>query len=360
MKPRWDPINKRWEASLGSGRKRVWFRTKVAGEDGRAIVEAKVKAFVDGPEGCRPGSLAEFLENVWWPIIKQDTTFRTQQTYTSIIDTHFGGLEPVLLSELRLEVLQPWVASLATYTKTDKKGNVTHHIRSPKTIQSIVAVLTSVMELAHKSGRLPHRDHTLVRTPRLTRKTPSSLDSGQIDALLAKCAGTALEGPIWAASYLGLRRGEVCGLKVGHVTIEDERTVIKLQDNRQTHGEESQLKSKAKGEVRTLVMHKSWGEKLLSFAPEGSVYIFCGDHGKPVHPNYLTKKMEHYCGQAKVPRVSFHSLRHSCASNLRAKGVKESVIQTILGHSSIDTTLIYMDGRADEQLLAFGRQASKG
>ena len=40
--------------------------------------------------------------------------------------------------------------------------------------------------------------------------------------------------------------------------------------------------------------------------------------------------------------VSFHDLRHSCASFLLAEGVDLATIQEILGHAQISTTRIYL------------------
>lgn len=360
MQPRWDSKNKRWEASRGSGKNRVWFRSKVEGEEGRAIVAVKVKRFVDGPDELPPGSLAEFTENVWWPVVRQDTTYATRRSYASVIEAHFGPLNPLSMDQLRLEVLQPWAASLAKYSKTDGLGNVTWHDRSPKTVRNIVAVLTGILDLAHKMERMRHRDYRLVRLPRKVSRDPVSLNAKQVAALLDAASGTFMEGVIWAASHLGLRKNEVCGLKVSHVEVLADRAIVKLQDNRQTHGEEARLKSKNPGEARTLVIPKSWGEKLLAFSNPGSIYLFSGHRGNPVYPTMITKKMADLCKAAGVPRVTFHSLRHSCASNLRALGAPESTVQAILGHSTIDTTLIYLDNRADEQLAVFSRLESKG
>lgn len=359
MKPRWDPKNRRWEASLGSGKDRIWFRCKIEGEAGLAVVEAKVERFLKPPEVLRPGSLSEFVETVWWPVTTQDCSYRTKETYRSILENHFDTLFPRLMSELRIEVLQPWIDSLMT-RQVKRGGEWVSEKRAPKTVRTIVAVLTSIMEMAHRAGRLEHRDHTLVRTPKLTKNAKGSLDSAQVEKLLAVCSGTVMEGPVWAAAFLGLRRGEVLGLKVGHVQLLEDRALVNLQDNRQQHGEDDRLKSKASGEVRQIVAAKSWGEKLLGFALPGTVYVFSDGQGKPVQPHYLTYKMASLCKAAGVPRVSFHSLRHSCASNLRGQGVPESVIQGILGHSKIDTTLVYLDKRADEQLRALGGQVSKG
>ena len=42
--------------------------------------------------------------------------------------------------------------------------------------------------------------------------------------------------------------------------------------------------------------------------------------------------------EAGLPRVSFHALRHSCASALLAAGVPLKVVSETLGHASIAIT----------------------
>jgi integrase/recombinase XerD len=44
----------------------------------------------------------------------------------------------------------------------------------------------------------------------------------------------------------------------------------------------------------------------------------------------------------RVPNtITLHGLRHSCATDLLAKGVPAVIVQKILGHASINTTMIY-------------------
>ena len=42
---------------------------------------------------------------------------------------------------------------------------------------------------------------------------------------------------------------------------------------------------------------------------------------------------------ADLPRVTFHSLRHACASFLLAQGVSPRVVMETLGHSQFSTTM---------------------
>ena len=54
---------------------------------------------------------------------------------------------------------------------------------------------------------------------------------------------------------------------------------------------------------------------------------------------FLQKARQH----AKIrKRVRTHTLRHSYATNLMARGVDVRVIQVLLGHRSLKTTTVYL------------------
>ena len=55
---------------------------------------------------------------------------------------------------------------------------------------------------------------------------------------------------------------------------------------------------------------------------------------------YFLKKARQDAGIRK--RVSAHTLRHSYATNLMARGVDVRVIQVLLGHRSLKTTTVYL------------------
>ena len=62
---------------------------------------------------------------------------------------------------------------------------------------------------------------------------------------------------------------------------------------------------------------------------------------------------------AKVPRISVHGLRHTCASLLMAAGVPSKVVQERLGHQKIETTIdIYAHVQPGQQRDAANRLAA--
>ena len=63
-------------------------------------------------------------------------------------------------------------------------------------------------------------------------------------------------------------------------------------------------------------------------------------NGKEITPNYLTKKFHTLIEkQNDFPKIRFHDLRHSVASNLLNDGFTTVQVAEWLGHSSSTTTL---------------------
>jgi integrase len=74
----------------------------------------------------------------------------------------------------------------------------------------------------------------------------------------------------------------------------------------------------------------------------GNGYVFPKPDGFPYHPDHISKKFKMAVRQAGLSEeITFHTLRHSFASNLANKNVSLVVIQELMGHSSLTVTQIY-------------------
>src|SRR5207249_1923903 len=70
-----------------------------------------------------------------------------------------------------------------------------------------------------------------------------------------------------------------------------------------------------------------------------TAYVFATPEGSPLSGSAVTKSFQRLLRDAELPRLTFHGLRHSCATLLLAQGVSAKVIQETLGHSTITTTM---------------------
>ena len=61
--------------------------------------------------------------------------------------------------------------------------------------------------------------------------------------------------------------------------------------------------------------------------------------GEPKKPDSLTNEFLHLIRKAGYPKLRFHDLRHSHATQLLGSGVHPKIVQERLGHSTITLTL---------------------
>jgi len=73
-------------------------------------------------------------------------------------------------------------------------------------------------------------------------------------------------------------------------------------------------------------------------------YLFEGQKkGQPVSQSTIQQVFKHACKKTGINKpASVHSLRHSFATHLLESGTNLKIIQTLLGHSSLRTTSIYL------------------
>lgn len=108
-----------------------------------------------------------------------------------------------------------------------------------------------------------------------------------------------------------------------------------------------------KGKTRTVFIVSALGKKLLRYAREHRIYsgeIFITASGKSVNRSNIWREMKALCKIAGVPpeKVFPHNLRHLFARTFY--GIEKDIakLADILGHSSINTTRIYITTTGEE------------
>ena len=67
--------------------------------------------------------------------------------------------------------------------------------------------------------------------------------------------------------------------------------------------------------------------------------VFSGVEGEPLNPHAVSRAWRRVCDAKKLPRVSFHALRHTHVSVLINAGVDVLTISRRIGHSKASMTL---------------------
>jgi site-specific recombinase XerD len=72
--------------------------------------------------------------------------------------------------------------------------------------------------------------------------------------------------------------------------------------------------------------------------------LFCTLDGDPLDPRYVRQMLQRYARRAGIDkRVHPHGLRHTHAAELEQSGFTASEIQQQLGHTSLNTTAVYLN-----------------
>jgi integrase len=146
--------------------------------------------------------------------------------------------------------------------------------------------------------------------------------AAQTAAFLAHVRGHALCPLFHVAALLGLRRGEMIGLRWSDVDFTGATLTICRQVQERT-GRAVICLPKSERSGRTV-------------AADGWVFTNSGGaYGSPSHITHAFRRLLH---EAELPPVRFHDLRHDAASLSLAAGNDLKVVQALLGHASIVLT----------------------
>jgi integrase/recombinase XerD len=134
----------------------------------------------------------------------------------------------------------------------------------------------------------------------------------------------------------GLRVGEACRLKPGH--IDSARMQIRVECGKGRKDRYTLLSARLLEQLR---------EYYRMFSPKE--WLFFGrDPSQPLPSATAQKMFYHAQRRAELPdKGGIHSLRHSFATHLLEAGVEITVVQRLLGHSSLSTTSVYLHVRQE-------------
>jgi integrase len=203
---------------------------------------------------------------------------------------------------------------------------------SPKTINNHLIVLRCLLGKAE--------DWKLIaKAPKIKwLKVPESdfdfLDFGESENLLA--AGEAE----WLAMIAigmkaGLRQGEMLALRWRDVDFTAAKINVRQNVVRGKKGT-------PKGhESRSIPMSPVLASILKSHRHLKGELVFCDQDGGMLTKNMCRRPLYDICKRAGLRQIGWHVLRHTFASHLVMRGVPIKVVQELMGHKDIKTTMRY-------------------
>ena len=221
---------------------------------------------------------------------------------------------------------------------------------SVSTVRRIRSVLAQAIDQGIRWGALSRNVATLARAPRSQRTEGRTLTPAEAKALLHELSGHRNEALYALMLSVGLRRGEVLGLRWDDLNARTGVLNIRRQLRREATGLVAADTKTARSRravnlpqpmMEMLKHHRSnqATERLaLGEAWTDSGYIFTTSIGTPIDPRNLLREFKSLCASAGLGDWHLHELRHSAASLMLAMGVPLQVVSEVLGHASIRMT----------------------
>jgi site-specific recombinase XerD len=178
-----------------------------------------------------------------------------------------------------------------------------------------------------------------VRGPRRPKRLPAFLTDEEIQTLIASAdAGTpkgVRDRAILELLYAsGLRVGEVASLDVRDLDLQERVALV--------HGKGSRERLVVMGMPAAKAVERFLKEGRPHLARDKEVALFLNRHGTRLSQRAIQIMVRQQALAAGIERsVHPHLLRHTFATHLLEGGAELRVVQTLLGHSNVNTTQIY-------------------
>jgi len=212
--------------------------------------------------------------------------------------------------------------------KKDKDGNetkITKYIQN-STINRELNSISKMFSIAVENDWLDENPCFKVKKLRVENKQERFLTKEEETRLFDACIldKAYLRPIIICALHTGMRKAEILNLKWSCVDF--------------THKYIDVLKTKS-GKARKIPISNTLFQELENM-PRTSEYVFTNLATKK--PYYdLKKPFERLCDKADINDLRFHDLRHTAATRMVSAGIDLVVVQELLGHHDIKTTMRY-------------------
>jgi integrase len=208
---------------------------------------------------------------------------------------------------------------------------------SPRTVAYIRVVLRAALQDAMRMGTVDRNVAALVRPPRVPSSEMNPLTPEEVQKFLSAAKHTCLRPLFILALATGLRQGELLGLKWQDLDAVH-RTLTVRRALQVVEGKLNLVDVKTRQSRRQIALPAI---ALAGLGKPGKPndLIFTTATGNPIYPRNVLRAFYATLDNAGLPRRSFHTLRHCCATFLLSKGIHPRVVMEILGHSSIRVTM---------------------
>ena len=246
------------------------------------------------------------------------------------------------------------------YSKVNE-GNIKDYLayltglnKKASTISRHLASIRLFYQYLLKFNKVQEDPTTNVQAPKIDKKAPSILTSEEVNLLLNQPKNVDLKGirdkaMLEFAYATGMRVTEIISLNIEDINLEEGLVNCKTR---------TKTRAIPLGKI-SLNALKEYVENVrdILIKDDNEKALFVNINGKRLTRQGVWKIVKFYKEQAHITKeITPHVLRHSFATHLLQNGADLKSIQTMLGHSDISSTQVYMQFQ-DESLKNIYRKA---
>jgi integrase len=336
-----------------------------------------------GPVSSDVPTLAEFLAYWLKEIVEPNLAPKTYEKYEMFSRLHIiPHLGVKRLDKIQVRDIRQWLNKLSVMCQCcaqgkdaarpeGKKrccavGKCCQEILSPRSRKDARDTLRAALTCAVEDETITRNPVAAIKTSRRRQPKPRrqrqawSVDDARWFLESAWHAGEALYAAFVLVLVLGLRRGEVLGLAWDQIDLDAAELYVGEQLQRVGH---KLIRREVKTETSeaplplpdlcTAVLKIRSKQQDADRAKAGDGWIetglvFTTRHGTPIEPRNFNRSFDRCIAAARVPRITVHGTRKTCASLLAALDVHPRVAMYVLRHSKIAVTMeIYTEAPSD-------------
>ncbi len=212
--------------------------------------------------------------------------------------------------------------------------------KKTSTISRSLASIRSFYQYLVRVKKIKHDPTENIQSPKVEKRVPSVLTSEEVENLLSQPKDVDLKGTrdkamLEVAYATGMRVTEIISLDVDDANLE-EGFITCRSANKQ--------RNIPLGSISIAALKEYINEaRPIMIKDENEKALFVNVNGKRLTRQGFWKIVKFYKEQAHITKdITPHVLRHSFATHLLQNGADLKAIQTMLGHSDISSTQVYM------------------
>lgn len=324
-------------------------------------LEEKEREFIknqpaDGADITVSQAVKNFIDNKRLHVV-ESTIANYMTYYTGYIEgSSFGNRKVCEVTEQDINAYYLYLLTNGRKRADDKKGKLTVN-----TVNHVLYLVSATFKGLYESDILSKNPHKRIKkirkgsaldiAPKYEDINEKILSREEIKILFTEGDDNRFKPAFCLMAILGLRRSELMCLTWDDVSYE-KRTLI-INKSFMWEKEVSKVKeTKSKSSNRILHLNdmaldalkrqkeiQEKEKKIIGETYNTNNYIFCDESGECLRKGRLLDEFHKFTDAHGIKRHTLHELRHTACSIMADAGVNIKVIQSVLGHSNISTTL---------------------